>query len=131
MLILNPRQVTFAGTPWHDVTLIALDRQATRLVVEHSDLGPHPTFADAPQQRTTLKVVADLHTSLAAPSPGDMGLLTFTTSPTASDASAQTLSAACVVTSITHELNLKRPPTRTIELIAISEDGATNPITIT
>ena len=129
MLILNPRQVTFAGSPWNDVTLIALDRTAARLVIDHSDHGPHPTLADAPQQRTTLRVVMDLP-GLDAPTPGDTGTLTFTTSPTASDASAQTLSATCVVTGVTHEIAFKRPPTRTIELIALSSDGAADPITL-
>jgi hypothetical protein len=130
MLILNPRQVMFAGSPWNDVTLIALDRTATRLIVEHTDHGPHPAFADAPEQRTTLRVVMDLP-GMDAPAPGDIGTLSFTTSPTASDASAQTMSATCVVTGVTHEIALKRPPTRTIELIALSPDGAADPITIT
>jgi hypothetical protein len=130
MLILNPRRVTFAGTQWNDVTLVAIDRAATRLAVGYSDNGPHPTFADAPEQRTTVRVVMDASSGLVAPRPGDAGTLSLTTSPTASDAAAQTLTASCVVTRVSHELGLKHTPTRTIEFIALSTNGAADPITI-
>ena len=131
MLILNPRQATFAGTPWPNITLIAIDRKSTRLALAWSDNGPHPTFADAPEQQTLIQVVMDVEREdLGAPRPGDQGELTFVTSPTASDASRRRLTTTAVVTNVTNELSLKRGSIRTISLIALSPDGADDPIAI-
>jgi hypothetical protein len=131
MLILNPRQATFAGAPWPNTTLVAIDRRSTRLALAWSDNGPHPTFADAPEQQTLIQVVMDVEREdLDAPRPGDQGTLTFVTSPTASDASRRRLTTTAVITNVTHELSLKRGSIRTISLIALSPDGSDDPITI-
>jgi hypothetical protein len=132
MLILNPRQVTFASTTFTDVTSVAINRDTTRLALNHTDHGPHPTFADAPEQRTTIELTMDLpRGDLNAPTPGAQGTLTLTTSPTASDAQRRTLTATAVVTKVEHHVTLNRGATRTITLIALSPNGSTDPITIT
>jgi hypothetical protein len=132
MLILNPREVTFADTPWSNVTLIALDRKSTRLALAWSDNGPHPTFADAPEQQTLLQVVMEVdRDDINAPKPGDQGTLTFATSPTASDASRRRVTMTALVTNVTHELSLRRGSIRTISLIAVSSDGAADPVALT
>ena len=132
MLILNPRQVTFNSTTWPDVTLVSIDRTATRLALDWSDDGPHPTFADVPEQRIDVKVVADLSgSSVTPPIPGDEGELSFVTSPTASDGSRRRVTMTCIITGVSHEVSLKRPGVRTIDLVAISTDGHTDPVATT
>ena len=131
MLILNPRNVRFGSTTWPDVTLVAIDRDAARLALEWSDLGPHPVFADAPEQRLTIRIIQDAPSDdIDAPRPGDHDTLTLYTSPTAADARRRKLTAAAVITSITHELSQTRPHQRRITLTALSADGATAPITV-
>jgi hypothetical protein len=132
MLILNPRQVTFANENLPNVTLIAIDRTSTRLAVSWTDNGPHPTFADAPEQQVDIKVVMDVESEdVDVPRPGELATLTFVTSPTASDASRRHVSMTAVVIGVSHELSLKRGAVRTVDLIAISTDGAADPISVT
>ena len=60
MLILNPRHVRFGPDLWPDVSLVAIEREAARLALEWSDLGPHPVFADAPEQQLTIRIVQEV-----------------------------------------------------------------------
>lgn len=132
MLILNPREVTFGGATWPNVTHIAIDRSSTRLAIDWSDNGPHPTFADAPEHRVDIKIVMDIDQGdLNGPKPGDQAALTFITSPTTTDASRRRISSTAVVTAIEHEVSQKRGSIRTLTLVALSTDGAADPITIT
>ena len=59
MLVLNPPLVKFAAATWTDVTVVMVDRLSDRTVVERGDLGPHVTFADAPEQRVVIRVTRD------------------------------------------------------------------------
>jgi hypothetical protein len=131
MLILNPRQLLFSNQPWPNVTAVSVDRKTTRLALNWSDAGPHPTFADAPEQEITITVQMELdREDLDTPRPGQSGTLTFITSPTSSDANRRQFSTTAVITNITHDLSQRKAPTRTITLLALSQDGATDPITI-
>lgn len=134
MLVLAPQRVRFDLTEWTDVSLIAVDRAATREAVEWMDLGPHPTFADVPEQRTTVRVVRRLDRGdLAAPTPGQAGTLAFEVSPAATETGRRTHSAPCVVLGVRHELGIgaKGPTaTQTIELVALSTDGAADPFAV-
>lgn len=133
MLILSPRRVRFDTMEWTDVSLIAIDRAAAREAIEWSDLGPHPIFADVPEQRTTIRIVRHLDRGdLAAPAPGLAGELVFEVSPAATEAGRRTHAAQCVVLGVRHELGAgTRGPAavQTIELIALSTDGAAEPLT--
>jgi hypothetical protein len=132
MLILNPKKVTFAGAAWPNVTALTIDRTASRLTIGHTDAGPHPTFADAPEQRTGIKVMVELDQGdVNAPRPGDQGTLTFVTSPTPTDAARRRVTLTGVITNVTHELSTKRGALRTIDLIAISTNAAADPISVT
>ncbi len=132
MLLLNPRRVTFAASVWEDVALVAIDRAAARLALDWGDLGPHPVFADVPEQRVTIRVVQHVaRGDPDGPRPGDEGQLVLHTSPAASDAGRRRLTARAVVTEVTHELSLRRATTRTITLVAVSETGADDPIAVT
>lgn len=134
MLILAPQLVRFDTQEWADVTLIAIDRVAAREAVEWSDLGPHPAFADVPEQRTTIRIVRRLDRGdLASPTPGQAGALVFEVSPAATEAGKRAYSAQCVVLSVRHELiaGPKGPGAmQTIELVALSSDGAAEPVAV-
>jgi len=131
VLLLNPQLVTFGSLTLDPVALISIDRVAARQVLDWSDAGPYPVLADAPEQRVTIKLVQDLSQDLSAPRPGDQATLAFHASPTLATATRRKLSCTAVVMSVTHELSLKRGLTRTIELAALSPDGATDPIAVT
>ena len=132
MLILNPRQLTFANETWPNISLVTIDRKCARPAINWSDNGPHPTFVDAPEQQVEVQVVMEVEREdLDTPRPGDLGTLTFETSPTASDAARRRITMTAVITNVTHELSLRRGALRTIDLIAVSSDGATDPIAIT
>ena len=127
MLILSPQLVRFDTLEWTDVSLIAIDRTAAREAVEWSDLGPHPTFADVPEQRTTIRIIRQLDRGdLNAPAPGRAGELVFDVSPAATEAGKRTHTAQCVVLGVRHELSAGpkgHAAMQTIELVALSGDG--------
>ncbi len=130
MLLLNPRHVTFAGALWNDVAAVTIDRSARRTALEWSDLGPHAVLADVPEQQVTIRVVQHLaRGDIGAPRPSDEGELTFHTSPAGADSPRKRIAAHCVVLDVTHELSLKHGALRTITLVALSTDGAADPIT--
>jgi len=130
MLLLSPRTVTFAATLWPNVALVAIDRAASRPLLDYTDAGPHPTFADAPEQVTRIRIVQELASEdLGSPRPGELGTLELFTSPTATNRPRTRLSAIACVESVTHEVSLKRGTLRTITLVALSPDGAADPIT--
>lgn len=130
MLLLAPRTVSFGEVVWQNVTLVAIDRETSRAALDFGDLGPHPVFADAPEQTTRLRVIQELGADdLGAPRPGEIGTVTLFTSPTATSRPRMKLSVLACVESVTHEVSLKRGTHRTITLLALSPDGASDPIT--
>jgi len=132
MLILNPRLVKFGPTTWPEVSTIAIDRDSSRLALEWSDLGPHPVFADSPEQRLTIRIIQDIaRDDLDTPRPGDQQTLTFYTAPTGADARRRKVTTTAVITAVSHDLSLSRGTQRRITLTALSADGSTDPITIT
>lgn len=131
MLILNPSRVRFAGVPWEDVTLVAIDRGATKTLTEWSDSGPHVVLVDVPEQKVTIRVERQLmRDGLEAPRPGDLGEVSFHASPMGSEAARVRVRAMCVVIGVTHELSARRGAVRTIEMIAVSTDGAADPVVV-
>lgn len=132
MLILNPSRVRFAGAAWEDVTRVAVDRAATRKVVEWGDAGPHVVLADVPEQTVTITVERQLaRDGFDAPRPGESGELTLYASPVGSEAGRVRVRATCVVLAVTHELSARKGALRVVELIAVSTDGAADPVVIT
>ncbi len=131
MLILNPRDVRFGSVVLDDVRSVAIDRVASREIVEWSDLGPHAVFADAPERKVTIKLVRELtRDGLDVPMPGDSDTLSLRTSPNASDAGGISLSASAMVTRVTHDLLGRGGALQRIEFIAVSESGDVDPVSI-
>jgi hypothetical protein len=78
-----------------------------------------------------VRIVQQLSTGdLGGVAPADALALVFHTSPTGAQAGRRRVSATVVVTGVSHELSRKRGAVRTIEAVAISADGAADPITI-
>lgn len=132
MLILHPREVSFASVPWKGVASVVVDRVATKVVAEGGDSGPHAVFVDCPEQRVTVRVSMDItDDSIAAPDLGTLGVLEFATAPTGVNAARARVTASAVVTGVVHELSLKKGAVRTVELVAVSSNGAADPVTLT
>lgn len=140
MLWLNPDLVTLtldgAGSlALADVLAVAVDRRAERLAIEFTDLGPYAAFVDVPAARVALRVEravlpggAPLPTELV---PGALCALGFRISPARSDVGGAVVSVArAVVVGVEHSLDFKRGMRQTVSLLALSEDGAIDPISI-
>ena len=132
MLVMNPRAVSLAGAVLDDVIAVMVDRVSERTIVEWADAGPHPVFADVPERRVVIRVTQQQSRgAIDGPAPGDEGSLVFHTSPTSGHAGRRCVSATVVITGVSYELSRKRGALRTIEGVAISADGASDPIEIT
>lgn len=134
-MMLTPTTVTFGSLTLDAIAAVTVDRLAVREAVEFGDLGPHVAFADIPEQRTLVTLTRRLdRPDLTALRPGDQAELTLTAAAGASDAARTRLTATCVVHTVRHQLNTTTPkPTalQTITLLAISPNGASDPITLT
>lgn len=78
-----------------------------------------------------VRVVVELSDDdVGAPVPGESATLSFHTSKGASEAGRKKVSLVAVVTGVTHELSLKRGAVRQIDLVAVSSDGAADPVNV-
>lgn len=129
MIWLDPSRVTLGGDALEGVSSVSVDRKATRFVEEYSDTGPHVVFADAPEQRVTARLIRTVGESGAgALRPGDSGELAFEVGASASAAGARRISMQVVIQSIANKVDPKAGATQTIECVALSSDGATDPV---
>ncbi len=132
MIWLNPQSVTLGSLNLTDVTIVAIDRAASRLVIEHTDLGPYVGFVDVPEQRVSIKLAREVRASEASPAkPGDQLTLSFRSSPNASGTPGRAVSASVVVTAVEHSFSPRAGLRQEINAIAVSSDGAADPITET
>ncbi len=131
MLILNPGNVKFGSSTWEDVGVLAVNRKATEEIVEWNASGPHAAFADVARQRVEIVVRHALSRgALDGPRPGDRATLVWFTSPTASDAGRRKATADVVVLAVKHECTVGKAATREVSVLALSTDGAADPITL-
>lgn len=132
MVIIKPSGVTFGTQAWSDVTSVVIDREAEKAVVEWTDAGPHVAFADVPAQRVTVRVERPVASpaEVDGPKPGDLQTLAVQWSRGVSSAADLVMTARCVALRVTHEVTGKGV-TRRVELVAVSTDGARDPVTIT
>ncbi len=129
MLTFHPQSVSFLNTPLTDVDAIAVDRRSSKQTEERTDLGPHLVFADVPEQRVTIAVTRTLTRDEPTTfTPGAQGQLRFTAAPSSSDAKRRTYTATVVVLSIDYDLSRKAAARQRIALLALSTDGAADPI---
>jgi len=94
-------------------------------------MGPYPTFADVPEQRVEIELVADLERgSLEGPTPGDDGDLVFFTAPTAGSGGRRRVEVSVVVTAVYDEVEPNGKAQRRVKMAALSSDGVEDPIDI-
>jgi len=132
MVILSPPAVTLGTAELRSVESVLINRTPDRLVVEHTDLGPHAAFVDVPERRVTVTIRRRVQEDEPSPAkPGDSVALTLTTSESAAAGRARRISASAVVTHVTHDIGPSSAIIQTIVLIAFSTDGVPDPITET
>ncbi len=132
MLFLNPTHVTLASSELDNVASIMLSRRAAKTVVDYDDAGPHPVFADVPEQRTEVTIRRTLTRDEDAPaSLGDEADLSFTTAPGASSAQRRAIAMTLVVTAIEHTIARAGGCEQTIRAVAVASSPTTDPVTQT
>ena len=129
MLVLSPRRVEFGVTTWTNVTSVSVGRSARHVVTEWSDEGAHAVFADVPEQLVTVRVVQEmLGDDMDLVRPGERGTLSFVTGQNSSDAGTREVTIDAVVRSVSYETSVSRGSRRSVELIALSSDGVSDPV---
>ncbi|MBL8745923.1 MAG: hypothetical protein JNK58_06150 [Phycisphaerae bacterium] len=129
MIWLNPVKVMLGSFELRNVSLVAVDRGARRLVEEWTDLGPHVGFVDVPEQRVVVSISRHVvETETVAPKPGESHTLTFRSSAGLSAAGVRLVSIAVVVTSVEHAMTKGGRATQSIRAVAVSSDGAADPV---
>lgn len=129
MLVIRPWSVTLLGKSLHNVEALTVDRLSGGLALERSDKGPHVVFADAPEQRVVIRVRRQLTADEATPArAGEAGELRWTRSA-GTDAGSREFVASVVVERVEHELSARAGAAQRIEMVAISMDGAADPVT--
>lgn len=131
MLVLNPQSVSLLGKTVERVRRVAVHRTGGRVLVEWDGRGPFPVFADVPEQRVEVELVADLERgSLDGPVPGESGVLRFFTSPTAGSGGREKVEASVVVTAVVEEVEPGGKAQRRVRMLAVSSSGDTDPIAV-
>lgn len=129
MIWIDPTAVSFGGAAVDGVESIVVDRRSERLVEERSDNGPHIVFADCVEERVSLRLVRRVGGSGAGGwRPGNGGLLEFRAGPSAGVASGVRVSVEVVVTGVANRLDPSRGAMQTVEFVAISSDGESDPV---
>lgn len=135
MLVLNPTKVVFDGDAWDGVRAIVIDQEQETLVEGWNESQPYEVLVDVARNRVRVKVVQEIGPEgLDSPALSAEGLLEFHGSVGGSGAGRKRVRGTCVVVGVRHDLGPtgsgRGAPTRTVEFIAISEDGATHPLEI-
>ena len=132
MVFLNPDTVTLGALALTNVQFVAFDREARRTALEYTDLGPYAAFADVPEQRIVVRIVRRITESEALPiKPGDRATLSLRSGPNLSGAAVRATSATVVVTAVEFALSNRSGATQRISAVALSTNGAADPITTT
>lgn len=135
MLLLNPTKVVFDGVSWAGVRSVSIDHEDEVLVEGWNEGKPYEVLVDVTRSRVRVKVVQEIGPDgLESPVLSHDGLLVFHGSIGGSGAGRKRVRGTCVVIGVRHDLgpagSVRGVPTRTVDFIAISEDGATHPLEI-
>jgi hypothetical protein len=129
MLVLHPSRVVFDGEEWRDVLALVVAREATRLVREWSDDGPHPTFVDVAEFETRLRVVTEVGSGqIEAPRVGEFATVAWQASQSGADSGRVACQLDGVVTSVTYQASKGRWR-RVVEVLGQSPTGQADPLT--
>ena len=130
---LNPSEVNLLGAALGGVRSVAVDRSTVRAALEWSDAGAEVVFADSAERRVDVTIVREVEVVSGAfattPALGAMGGLSFVASPNGSDANRVRVEATVVVLDVRHAIVGASGARQTIRCVAVSDDGATQPVT--
>ncbi|MFK7884869.1 MAG: hypothetical protein AB8F26_11880 [Phycisphaerales bacterium] len=130
MVVLRPAEVRFGSDVWDAVERVAIDRVGTRVIREESDDGGGVVFVDVPERMVRAKVWQLLdQTTLDGPEPGEFEEVRIELG-TGADEGSRLIRFDAVIESVTHQVSGSRA-TRVISLIAVSDQGDTDPVTMT
>jgi hypothetical protein len=129
---LNPAVVTIGTVDLDEVLSVSIDRSASKRITEFQDGGPHVVFADVPEQVVEIRVKRRVVRDEALPlRPGDEAALVLRTAENGSDGvGGVDVSAEVVVMDVSYALKRNGGAEQTITLVAVSSDGATDPVTV-
>jgi hypothetical protein len=131
VLIIDPRAVSFGASAWDGVTSVSIARRAARSFEAYGGTGPHVVLADVPEQRVEVTVVQELLSDdMDTPVPGWTGELSFETALNGSQAGRNRVSMQAVVMGVRYSASRKSGSVRTVELLAVSADGAADPVSV-
>jgi hypothetical protein len=129
MLWLNPQQVMLGSALLGNVESLTIDRSPRKTALEWTDLGPHLSFADVPEQRIDIRLTRRLIESESTDlEPGDEVSLIARRAPSASAAQVIEIAATVVILRIDHSISKSRGARQHIHAIAISSDGLADPV---
>ena len=137
-MLIIPDIVNFGPLTLDNIQYLAVDRASERLATEWTDAGPHAVFADVPEQRVTVRLSRRIiGQAPAGVVPGQRETLTADFAPGGSGGKRRRLTVSAVVTSVDYQFagadaasGSARSTRQSITLIALSPDGATDPVTI-
>lgn len=129
MIVLRPDEVRFGNSVWTRVTRVSVDRLSSQTIDEWDDLGDHLVFVDVVRQKVVIRVSQEIEgDDFEDPIPGEMESLSFVGS-TGSDADRRRVQTQAVVESVFNKVS-DFGSTRLITLIAVSDDGGEDPISV-
>lgn len=129
MIVLRPDEVSFGSGVWAGVTRVTIDRLSARTLESWGEEGPALLFVDVDRQRVVIRVTQEIEgDDFEDPLPGEMDLFTLITG-SGSDAQRRRVRATAVVESVLSKVS-GFGATRTVTLIAVSEEGDQDPIEV-
>lgn len=129
MIWISPREVTLGGVTLAHVSAVSVSRVADKLVVEVGSAGRHVRFADVPEQRVVIEItrtIVDQQDNGVRP--GDERALSFRTAPSGAGLPLRQVTATVVVTAVESKLSARGGAAQTISCVAVSPDGAADPV---
>lgn len=131
MLILNPTAVELGSLAMGGVSSLTVDRQSVTPLEQWGAGGPWCRLVDSPKRRVSITIKLEPAAPLdAGPALGSQAELRAFFGPASGDRLRRRLRATCVVVAVTHQHPPGRAPVRTVELLAVSPSGATDPVVI-
>jgi len=142
MLVLIPTETAWVSDGVSrvlgGVERVVIERVASRLVIEHGDLGSHAAFVDCPEQETRVTVIrrpAEAEVDLwSALRPGAAGTLRIRTAANASDAEASRVFVSCVVKASRMEASGEGGRAggvaQRVEFLGVSAEGIDDPVSV-
>jgi len=129
MVVLRPSEVKFGSKIWKNIARVSVDRVALSTVDEWDDFGSHLVFVDVARQRVVIRVTQEIEgDDFDGPALSEFEEFSFVGS-NGTDVGRIRVKADVVVESVLNKVS-DFGSSRVITLVAVSEDGSEDPITV-